>query len=180
MAGEAKETGNWVMTAARFVPLGGVEPEEAEEAEKEEEAEPADDSLDARLERAATEPDHEREEIFRYLKEFRRQKRRGQRLQRQEQAREDMRAEMDRVLREDQERRQTASGEAVAETPGFGIDYVEDKNGKLIKQRTSAKRKTPTARRTPAGVIHIHDEIYVQNEDGELVPYDGIRERYGN
>ena len=42
---------------------------------EEEEAERADSSLEARLEKAMAEPDYEREEIFQYLKEYRKQER---------------------------------------------------------------------------------------------------------
>jgi hypothetical protein len=54
-----KETaGNWLTTAARIVPVGGVEREEAEEAEE------THGSLEARLEKALAEPDHEREKTI--------------------------------------------------------------------------------------------------------------------
>jgi hypothetical protein len=125
---------------------------EAEEAEETKEPEQADSSLEARLERAMAEPDYEREEIFRNLKEFRRQKRREQRLERQEQAREEMRVAMDQILQADAERsaresegatRENTFGEAMAKTTDVGISYVEDENGRLVKKRTAVLRRTP-------------------------------------
>jgi len=71
----------------------------------------------------------------------------------------------------------TMNEDAMVESAGVGIAYIEDENGKLTKRRTTvlnrtpARRKTPTARRTPADTIHIHGDVYVQDETGELVPY---------
>ena len=46
---------------------------------------------------------------------------------------------------------------------GVGISYVKDENGKLIKKRTPAVRKTPAD--------GIDDDVYVLDENGELVPW---------
>jgi len=89
----------------------------------------------------------ERKMTFEYLKQYRKQKRLGERLERLRQAREETRAEVEQMLEEDAERLRESQG-TVAENAGVGIAYVEDENGKLVKQRASAQRKT-SARRTP-------------------------------
>jgi len=189
VAREAKGTTvNRTTTVAAIATVGamgavGVVGSESEEVEAEED-EAADSSLEARLEKAMAEPDYEREEIFRYLKEFRKRKRLGleQTFERQEEAREKARAAVERMLEEDAERSAresegTMNDEAMVESAGVGIAYIEDENGKLTKRRTTvlnrtpARRKTPTARRTPADAIHIHGEVFVQDENGKLVPY---------
>jgi len=130
----AKWPGNaWTIAplpTARMVGAGVEETEE--ETEEAEEAEPLDNSLEARLERAMAEPDHEREAIFRELKEFRRQKRLNAWFGRQEQARAAMRADMDSILRGVAERskREITNGGAMAETASDGNSY-EDGNGEL-------------------------------------------------
>jgi len=188
LARQAKEPCNWVPTAPTIATVGtigivGTVGSEAEEAEETEEAEQIDSFLEARLDKAMAEPDREREEIFRNLKEFRRQKRRGQRLERQEQAREEMRVAMDQILQADAERsaresegatRENTFGEAMAKTTDVGISYVEDENGKLVKKRTAVLRRTPlrkmpARRKTPADGIR--DDIYVQDETGDVVRY---------
>jgi len=133
--------------------------------------------LETRLEKAVAEPDYEREETFRYLKEFKKRKRLG--LERtsecQEEARERARAAVERMLEKDPERSApesegTMNEEAMMEGAGACIAYIEDKNGKLVKRRASAKRRTSASRRIPAD--DIGDDIpYVKNENGELVPY---------
>lgn len=138
MARQAKEPCNWVPTATAIATVGtigmvGAVDLEAEEAKETEEAEQADSSLEARLERAVAEPDYEREETFRYLKEYRKQKRFKQRLDRQYEAREEMRAEMDRILRNDAERSR--------ESEAAMISYIEDGSGKLVKQRRTPARR---------------------------------------
>ena len=130
----AKWPGNaWTIAplpTARMVGAGVEETEE--ETEEAEEAEPLDNSLEARLERAMAEPDHEREAIFRELKEFRRQKRLNAWFGRQEQARAEMRAEMDFVLQESAERsnRETMKGGAMAKNAIVGISN-QSENGEL-------------------------------------------------
>jgi len=143
-----------------------------------EEAEPAESSLEARLEKAMAEPDYEREETFRYLKEFKKRKRLGleHTFECQEEAREKARAAVERMLDGDAEKsaresERTMNEEAMVESAGVGIAYVKDENGKLVKRRASAKRRTSARSRTPTDVIRIHDVDYVQDETGELVPY---------
>jgi len=118
------------------------------------------------------EPDYEREETFRYLKEFKKRKRLGleHTFERQEEAREKARAAVERMLEEGSERsvrekEATMSEEAMVESAGVGVGYVKDENGKLVKRRASVRSRTPT------DVIRIHDVDYVQDETGELVPY---------
>jgi hypothetical protein len=66
------------------------------------------------------------------------------------------------------------SEEAMVESAGVGIAYIEDANGKLTKRRTTVlrrtptRRKIPTARRTPAGGIR--DDIHVKDENGAPPP----------
>src|SRR5215813_2514059 len=159
---------------------------EAEEAEAEE-AEAADSSLEARLAKLEAEADSpftetelaERERKFRYLKEFRKRKRFEHRLDRQDEARAEMRAEVDRIPREEAERSTresegTMSEEAMMESAGVGIAYLEVENGKLTKRRTTVLRRTPlrkmpARRKTPADGIR--DDIYVQDETGDVVRY---------
>ena len=100
MARQIKETAsNRVMAAARITPLQdlGMVGRIGSEAEETEEAEPFEPALEKPV---LT----EREETFKYLKEFRRRKRLKQKLERECRAREEMRIEMDRVLQEDAER----------------------------------------------------------------------------
>jgi len=141
LARHAKEPCNWIPTAPTIATVGtigmvGTLVSEAEEAE--ETVERADSSLESRLERAMAEPDYERERTFQYLKEYKKRKKFKQRLERQEQAREETRAEMDRILRNDAERSW--------ESEGAMVSYIEDGSGKLVKQR-----------RTPAGRFTQHD-----------------------
>ena len=144
MARQAKELRNWVPTATAIATVGtigmvGTVGSEAEEAEETEEAEQADSSLEARLERAMAEPDYEHERTFQYLKEYKKQKRFKQRLERQDEAREKARAAVDLILREDAER-------SARESEAAMISYIEDGSGKLVKQR-----------RTPAGRFTLQD-----------------------
>ena len=113
-------------------------------------------ALQARLEKAMAEPDYEREEIFRYLKEFKKRKSLGleHTFERQEEAKEKARAAVERMLEEDAERparesEGTMSEETVMESAGVGIGYFEDENGKLTKRRTTVLRRTPTRKKTP-------------------------------
>jgi hypothetical protein len=151
--------------------VGGAEPEA-------EEVEAADSLLEARLERLEAEVSSpftetelaERERKFRYLKEFRKQKRLKQRLEREDEARETMRAEVERILREDAERSAlesegTMSEQAMMESAGVDISYGEDANGKLVKRRASARRKTSARRRARHPVTAEDRERIDRNTD---------------
>ena len=81
-----------------------------------------------------------------------------------------MRAEVGRILREDAERSTresegTMSEEAMMESAGVGIAYVADENGKLVKRRASARRKTPARRRAPHPVTAEDRERMDRNTD---------------
>ena len=130
--------------------------------------------LEAGLENAMAEPDREREETFRYLKEFHKQKRHQRKLEREDEAQEETRASVEAALHEDAERsrksEQIMTGGAMAKNPDVGISYVEDANGRLVKKRPTAKRRA--SRKSPAAKVE--DVMpYVRNENGELVPYYG-------
>jgi hypothetical protein len=145
---------------AGTVGISGAQAEESE-PETSQEGEPS-------LEASETEFD-ERKQTFEYLNQRRRQKRLNDRLECLRQAREETRAEVERILEEDAERsreaEKTMNEEAAAENADVGIAYVEDETGKLVKQRASAQRKAPARRRVPPALTAEDRERIGRNTD---------------
>ena len=154
-----------MVTSARFRPIGMIGKSEAEEAEAEletsREREPSFEASENGFD--------ERKMTFEYLKELRKQKRLGEKLERLREMREKAEAEVNRLLEEDaarsREAERTLSGEAAVENADIGIAYVENETGKLVKQRASARRKTSARRRVPHPITAEDRERIDRNTD---------------
>ena len=153
--------------SAMFQPIGMIGKAEAEETE-----EAASQERERSFEPASETEFDERKLTFAYLDEHRKHKKLKEKLECLRQAGEGTQAEMARMLEEDAQRareaERTMSGEAAVGNADVGISYDGDENGKMVKQRPSILR-TSARRRAPAAGTG--KSLYVQNENGEFVPY---------
>lgn len=102
--------------------------------------------LAAGLESAMAEPDRERKETFRYLKEFHKQKRHQRKLEREDEAQEETRASVEAALNEDAERsrksEQIMTGGAMAKNPDVGISNVEGRERQTGQKKAYRQEKS--------------------------------------